>query len=170
MNAAPTNTGSPSTPGPADPGSEPGGDPTARDSTPTLAELYREVILAHAARPVGYQVAVDATHNAEGSNPLCGDHVTLQLQIEDAQVLAAAFTGESCAICTASASLLCEHLPGRPIAEVAVLAESFANAVAGQDDAACPAFLQPMLGVRQYPARLQCALLPWRTAQDALAV
>jgi len=148
--------------------SAPAGEANAPASGESLAELYREVILAHAARPVGYQVAVNATHTAEGSNPLCGDHVTLHLEVAQARVLAAAFSGESCAICMASASLLCEHLPGRPIADVAVLAGGFANAIAGAGDAACPAFLQPMLGVRQYPARLQCALLPWRTAQDAL--
>lgn len=169
MNAAPAKpTRSPGSTSAS--GSEAAAESSDQASGQSLAELYREVILAHAARPVGYQVAVNATHTAEGSNPLCGDHVTLHLQVTDAQILAAAFTGESCAICTASASLLCEHLPGRPVTDVAALSEGFANAIERGGDAACPAFLQPMLGVRQYPARLQCALLPWRTAQDALGI
>jgi nitrogen fixation protein NifU and related proteins len=134
----------------------------------SLAELYREVVLAHAARPVGYQAEIDATHTAEGSNPLCGDHVTLQLEVSGGQVRAAAFSGESCAICTASVSLLCEQLPGRSVKEAGALAARFESAITGNGDQACPDFLKPMLGVRQYPARLQCALLPWRTAQDAL--
>lgn len=137
-------------------------------SAATLAELYREVVLAHAARPNGYMASIETTHTAEGSNPLCGDHVTVQLQVSEGQVVATAFSGESCAICTASVSLLCEHLPGRSVEEIGVLAGGFEQAIADEDDAHCAAFLRPMLGVRQYPARLQCALLPWRTAQDAI--
>lgn len=139
-------------------------------SAATLAELYREVVLAHAARPVGFEASIEATHTAHGNNPLCGDDVTVQLQVGDGQVVAAAFSGESCAICTASVSLLCEHLPGRSVDDIGALAGGFEHAIADEDDAHCPDFLQPMLGVRQYPARLQCALLPWRTAQDAMSL
>jgi nitrogen fixation NifU-like protein len=142
--------------------------PRADADADALASLYREVILAHAARPVGFGKEIDATHECEGSNPLCGDHVTLKLRVCDGVIEAAAFAGESCAICTASTSLLCEHLPGQGTSRLEPLVDGFEAAVQGDEQAACADFLAPMLGVRRYPARLACALLPWRTARKAL--
>ena len=151
----------------------------------SLDELYREIILENAADPCGHGAAIDATHRAEGSNPLCGDVVDLHLRVEGETVTAAAFHGESCAICTAAASLLCRQAPGRAVAELPAsshllhgryvewaetqaLQRGFERALGGDDTAACPDFLEPMLGVRRYPARIACALLPWETAGRAL--
>jgi nitrogen fixation NifU-like protein len=146
-----------------------------------LGSLYRELILSNAAAPCGHEKDIAATHEAAGHNPLCGDEVTVLLQVIDAMVVDAAFQGESCAICTASVSLLCRHLPGQP---VAAIAESWAgfkaaldqqgsttvadNAKAQATGTECPDFMRPMLGVAQYPARIACAELPWATARRAL--
>ncbi len=137
-----------------------------------LATLYREVILAHAAKPHGHGVCIEATHEAEGHNPLCGDQVLVRFAVDSnsGRIEAAAFDGEACAICMASASLLCEHLPGRDSAGVSALLDGYqATLTAGATDvSSCPDFLVPMLGVKDYPARVACATLPWRTALDAL--
>jgi len=133
-----------------------------------LAALYRDAILANAAEPVGFEVEIAATHAAQGHNPLCGDEVTIEFQVRAGQVEAAAFHGASCAICTAAASLLCANAPGQGTDAIGRLASSFAAAVKVQDGAACADFLQPMLGVSRYPARVSCALLPLETAKRAL--
>lgn len=144
---------------------------TAGEPSP-LAALYREVILAHAASPVGEGRPIAVTHEAEGHNLLCGDRVTIRLQVNESTgiIEATAFDAEACAICTASSSLLCEHLPGQPAAGIVTILDGFQQTVAAgaekTDD--CPAYLVPMLGVKDYPARVACATLPWRTAIDAV--
>ncbi len=133
-----------------------------------LRRLYREAVLAHSSAPVGRDQVIEATHQAEGSNPLCGDVVNLQLRVVGGDVEAASFSGESCAICTAAASLLCRHLPGHALTEVSGIRAGFEAAVTGAGEEACPDFLQALLDVRRYPARVACALLPWTTAERAL--
>ena len=78
-----------------------------------LNALYLEAIKQHAADPTGYRQKIDATHQFEEYNPLCGDRILVQLRITQEQVEAAAFDGEACAICMASASLLCGNTPGQ---------------------------------------------------------
>lgn len=138
--------------------------------TARLAELYREAVLANAARPVGHGAELEATHRAEGSNPLCGDEVVMRLRVEADQILGAAFDGEACAICLASASLLCAHLPGHGTGAAAAILAAFRSDLRGAGAGAgeCPGFLAPLLGVRAYPARVACATLPWETAVTAL--
>ncbi len=138
-----------------------------------LSELYREVILSHAVKPVGHEVSIDVTHRAERNNPLCGDHIVVSLQVEDNLVRAATFSGEACAICTASASLLCEHVGGLQSDAIQAALTGFAegldaNGLPVDENHPCPDYLAPMLGVRDFPARVACATLPWETAIAAL--
>ena len=138
-----------------------------------LSELYREVILRNAVNPVGHEVTIDTTHSAERNNPLCGDHITINLQVQDKLVRAAAFSGEACAICLASASLLCEHVPGLQGEALAEALSGFtegldADGLPTDENHPCPEYLAPMLGVRDFPARVACATLPWETAIAAL--
>jgi len=134
-----------------------------------LAELYREAILANAAEPFGHGVEIDPTHRAEGVNPLCGDHVELHLRVADDRIEAAAFHGESCAICTASAALLCRHLSGQSTTDALAVGEAFRAALDTGEIADCPEELQPLMGVRAYPVRVQCARLPWETLTEAFS-
>ena len=83
-----------------------------------IGRLYRDTIKQHAADPVGYRQEIDATHQYEEYNPLCGDRILVQLRIADKRVEAAAFDGEACAICMASASLLCDNTPGHPVSRL----------------------------------------------------
>ena len=136
--------------------------------TATLASLYREVILTHCAAPVGLGKPIEPTHRAARTNPLCGDDIEVQLRIQNGRIEDAAFSGEACAICLASASLLCEHLPGRADADIALILGGFRRGVTTADAATCPGYLQALLGVRAFPARIACATLPWETAVAAL--
>ena len=153
----------------------------------SLAGLYRDAIRRHAANPVGYRRPIAATHRHETYNPLCGDRIEVSLRIAGDAVAEAAFDGEACAICMASASLLCSLAPGRAVAELRQLSDDLQRALNGAvgaglaRDCAQRAVLQneqapdiqeelkPLLGVRPYPSRIRCATLPWAAAVSALA-
>jgi len=94
-----------------------------------LAGLYRAALRQHASAPVGYRKPIAATHRHEEYNPLCGDRIELQLQVSGAQIEAAAFDGEGCAICLASASLLCALAPGRTVEALLQLGENLQKAL-----------------------------------------
>jgi len=130
-----------------------------------LNRLYREAIMRHARNPTGRGKVIRETHRSEQFNPLCGDHIILSLHIESNRVTDAAFAGEACAICTASASLLCEHAPGRSAGEMMSMRRWLESALRSEAPPVTHQALQPLLEVRDYPSRIRCALLPW----DALA-
>jgi nitrogen fixation NifU-like protein len=133
-----------------------------------LSGLYRDAILQHASEPQGFGRKIDATHRKELSNPLCGDRIEVQLRIMNGQVEDAAFSGEACAICMASASLLCETTPGRPVAWLEELHQRLHAALEDGHDLDGADALKPLLGVRPYPSRIRCATLPWAAALGAL--
>jgi nitrogen fixation NifU-like protein len=83
-----------------------------------LRYLYRDAIRQHSSNPVGYRRDIDATHRHEEYNPQCGDRIDVLLRVAGERVEAAAFDGEACAICMASASLLCSLAPGRSVSEL----------------------------------------------------
>ena len=132
-----------------------------------LNALYREAIKQHAANPVGYRQKIDATHQFEEYNPLCGDRIFVQLRIRQEQVEAAAFDGEACAICMASASLLCDNIPGKSVSHLQELHERLLTALESGHDTDGIDPLKPLLGVRSYPSRIRCATLPWTAASKA---
>jgi len=133
-----------------------------------LSRLYRETIMHHAHHPVGFRKAIQATHQNEQFNPLCGDRILVLLEVDGEVVKDAAFDGEACAICKASASILCEQAPGQPVEELAETQHWLATALEGEETSARHEALQPLLGVRRYPSRIRCALLPWEAMVKAL--
>lgn len=138
-------------------------------SEASLKDLYREVVLRNANDPCGFEVDIAATHEAEGHNPVCGDSVVVSLRVSGGTIVEAAFRGASCAICMASSSLMCRHLPGRDLAAVRGGRDGFAASIRTGELGDCPADLHPMVRVRRYPARVECAMLPWDTAVRAAA-
>jgi len=134
-----------------------------------LAEFYRETVLRHSVEPVGFQAEIEATHENEQYNPLCGDRVSMRFQVEGDEIRAAAFDGAACAICMASASMLCAEATGKNISRIQAIYEWLQKALKGSDEAAGPESLHALLGVRRYPSRIKCALLPWVAAVKALA-
>jgi nitrogen fixation NifU-like protein len=134
----------------------------------SLKQLYRDTIRQHAARPVGFRRPINATHRHEGLNPQCGDRVVVELQISDDLIEDIAFEGEACAICLASASLMCENAKGLELKRFGTLKDNLTTALESRDEPGDIAPLSPLLGVRPYPSRIQCATLPWVTAWRAV--
>jgi nitrogen fixation NifU-like protein len=134
-----------------------------------LRDLYQEVILDHNKRPRNFRVIDSASHQAEGFNPLCGDRVTVYLNVQDGVIQDLAFQGSGCAISTASASLMTEALKGKSLEEVEKLFQAFHEVVTG--DGKPPSEigkLTVLAGVRDYPSRVKCATLAWHALHGAL--
>jgi nitrogen fixation NifU-like protein len=135
-------------------------------------QLYQEVILDHNRKPRNWGTLADATHKAEGVNPLCGDHIHLSVKLIDDDVVGAiSFEGESCAICKASASMMTMAVKGRRRAEVEQLVHEFRDMATGKLDTAAVSHhlgrLTVFAGVRDLPTRVKCAILPWHTLHAA---
>jgi nitrogen fixation NifU-like protein len=130
-----------------------------------LAELYQEIILDHNRRPHNYRVMPDATHRAEGHNPLCGDDVEVFLRLDGGRVADISFSGHGCAISRASASLMTTVLKGRSLDEARVIfagLRTLLQADGGELQMEGPlGELAPLGGVRHFPARVKCATLAW---------
>ncbi len=135
-----------------------------------LDQLYQQVILDHNRSPHHYGRLEGATHSARGQDALCGDDILVELRVEDGRIEEAAFSGEACAITTASASMLMDWLVGRTPGEVAAGQERFRRLLeaADQPDDSELGDINHLRSVTGFPARVRNALLPWRTAADAL--
>lgn len=146
------------------------GRPPERGSEP-LQQLYQEVVLDHCRRPRRRGALANATHHAEGDNPLCGDRVAIDLRVgPSGRIEDVAFTGEGCAISTASASMMADAVAGLAAGEARELAARFRGALTGSAEVEAESLgeLAAMLGVRAYPMRVKCATLPWHTLLSAL--
>jgi nitrogen fixation NifU-like protein len=139
----------------------------------SLRELYQDVILDHSRHPRHFGALEDATHKAEGYNPLCGDRVTVYLALDEAgKVADIKFQGRGCAISQASASLMTEMLKGRSREEAQALMDGFLHLVKGEDAGALSAedreSLDVMAGISEFPMRVKCATLAWHTFKSAV--
>jgi nitrogen fixation NifU-like protein len=135
-----------------------------------LSDLYQEVILDHNKRPRNYRTIENATHRAEGYNPLCGDRLSLFVNVDGNMVTDIAFVGSGCAISRASASLMTDSVKGRPVDEVRGLFDRFHRMVTTPVDQTVEDLgkLSVLAGVREFPVRVKCASLPWHTLKAAL--
>jgi nitrogen fixation NifU-like protein len=132
-------------------------------------DLYQETILDHSKRPRNCHPMQDATRQAEGYNPLCGDKLKLYLKMDGDIVADVSFVGSGCAISTASASLMTESLKGKTREEALKLLDKFHELLT--TDVAVTKDLGKLVvfcGVRDYPARVKCATLAWHTLKSAL--
>ncbi|MBN9133582.1 MAG: SUF system NifU family Fe-S cluster assembly protein [Nitrosomonadales bacterium SCN 54-20] len=133
--------------------------------------LYQEVILDHNRKPRNYGKLDKASHHAVGHNPLCGDHLDIDLNLEGEHIEGIAFHGESCAICKASASMMTTVVKGKSLADAEMLIKEFRDMATGTLDLAHPHHLGRLTvfaGVRDLPTRVKCAILPWHTLHAAL--
>ncbi len=137
-----------------------------------LNELYQQVILDHNRRPRNYGKLEDANRQAEGFNPICGDHLTLYLRMNGDVIDDLRFEGEGCAISKASASLMTDSLKGKTTAEAEALFERMHELLTGAGDVEAQAEqlgkLAVFSGVREFPARVKCASLSWHALHSAL--
>ncbi len=133
--------------------------------------LYQEVILDHNKRPRNYGTLEHPSHHAEGHNPLCGDHLSVSLQLQGETIDQIAFHGESCALCKASASMMTAAVKGKTREQAQALTQQFLAMATGKLDLDRPhqiGRLAVFSGVRNLPTRVKCAILPWHTLQAAL--
>ena len=137
-----------------------------------LEELYQQVILDHSRRPRNFGPLEGEATRVHGDNPSCGDEIHLAVRFgADGGVEEVKFTGQGCAISQASASLMTLKLKGRPRAEAEAMLNAFHDLVT-KEVAEPPkqlGDLRLLQGVRKFPQRVKCAMLPWRAFEQALA-
>jgi nitrogen fixation NifU-like protein len=138
-----------------------------------LRELYQETILDHNRSPRNFRKMENATRTVEGFNPLCGDHLHLYLLIENNRLKDVAFEGKGCAISKASASLMSAELKNKTTEEAREIFERFHQMVTAEMeekiDLHAMGKLAAFSGIREFPVRVKCAILPWRTLEAGLA-
>lgn len=139
---------------------------------PELSELYQQLIVDHNRNPRNFQRLENANRTAFGDNPLCGDRIELFLRVEDDTIKEIGFQGSGCAISQASASLMTQAVQGKSTAEAQALFKAFHEMVTGagakEIDRKLLGKLAAFAGVREFPARVKCANLPWHTLRAAL--
>jgi nitrogen fixation protein NifU and related proteins len=137
-----------------------------------LSELYQQVILDHNKKPRNFRKLETANHSAEGFNPLCGDQLTVYLNLEDDLVKDVGFEGSGCAISKASASMMTQAVKGKSKEQAENLFQEFHSMVTGALDVETQenslGNLKIFAGVREFPVRVKCATLPWHTMHAAL--
>ena len=137
-----------------------------------LDDLYQEVILDHNKSPRNFRVIENADSRAEGYNPLCGDHITVYVELKDGVIKDISFQGSGCAISKASASLMTAELKGKSKAQAEELFENVHKMLTGEPGSEEAANrvgkLEILSGVCKFPARVKCASLAWHTVHSAL--
>ena len=142
------------------------------DASAQVQDLYRELILDHSRRPRHFGRLADATHTADGINPLCGDKLKVYLRInEQREIVSSSFEGSGCAISVASASLMTDTVTGLPVEDAEACFEAVVQRLTEGRSASTAARLDTLRaldGVRAFPARVKCATLAWRALHVAL--
>lgn len=138
-----------------------------------LRDLYQELIIDHSMRPRNLRALPEPpSRHALGHNPLCGDRVTVYVELEGDVLSDVSFEGSGCAIATASASLMTEALRGKTLAEVDHIFQRFHALVTGVavpiEDAEDLDKLEVFSGVSEYPLRVKCATLAWHALNAAI--
>ena len=138
-----------------------------------LRNLYRELIIDHARSPRHFGKLTSATHAAQGINTLCGDKLHLYLQLDaERRIIDASFEGSGCAISVASASLLTETVIGMHALDAleyfAAMTRQLTTEDCGQAQDIDLGTLSALLSVREFPARVKCATLPWHALNSAI--
>lgn len=137
---------------------------------PSLNQLYQEILMDHYRDPRNFGELSDPDCRAEGFNPMCGDRVEISLRFSPDKkcLLEQRFKGEGCSICMASASMMTEEISGKSIAEILHQVQGVRDHLQGKSSEAFEGDLAALEGVRRFPVRIKCALLPWTTLRDAI--
>lgn len=128
--------------------------------------IYQSALLAHHKSPVGFQDVFAANVCKTGHNPACGDEIEVSIKLDEHSILAISFDGESCAICRASASIMCQQIQQLDIKETVQLIKGIEQKF--QRKSEFNEGFEPLNAVHKFPIRVQCALLPWRTLNECL--
>ena len=134
-----------------------------------IDDLYQEVILDHAKSPRNFGVLEQYTCTAEGNNPMCGDQLTVYVDIHDGVVSDVSYRARGCAISIASASIMSSMIKGRTLEEVNILFDKFHMLCTGQEveDVDDIERLRVLSGVSKFPTRVKCATMSWHAVKEA---
>jgi nitrogen fixation NifU-like protein len=146
---------------------------------PGLEDLYREIILDHYRTPRNRgELPVPPARHAEGHNPLCGDEISVYLDVERQDgvdiVSDVKVTGQGCSISQSSASMMSQAVKGKSVADVRALVRKFKGMMSIDTDGDEPMAdvplgdLEALQGVVKFPVRIKCATLAWNTLTQAL--
>ena len=135
-----------------------------------ISGLYQEVILDHAKSPRNFGVLEQYTCTAEGNNPMCGDQLTVYIDIKDDVVSDVSYRARGCAISIASASIMSSMIKGRTIEEVHILFDKLHKLCTGQEvaDDDDTEKLRVLSGVSEFPTRVKCATMSWHAVDSAI--
>lgn len=135
-------------------------------------DLYRETILDHYHNPRNHGVIDDPSATVEGVNPLCGDELTLYIKVENGKINDVKLTAKGCSINTASGSMMSEAVIGKSIEEAGDVIDSFKKMMLNKNEHVDfedeLEDLGALEGVKKYPVRIKCALLPWNTLVEGI--
>ncbi len=132
--------------------------------------LYKDIILDHYRNPRNARPLAEPDATCEGNNPLCGDQVVVQVKLRRGRVEDITVQSRGCSISRASGSIMTKAVKGTLVSETLALYRRFSDAVQGSGPRLSGAGdLEALQGVRKFPGRTQCALLPWTTLERALA-
>ncbi|MFV0306626.1 MAG: Fe-S cluster assembly sulfur transfer protein SufU [Desertimonas sp.] len=144
---------------------------------PGLEDLYREIILDHYRTPRNRgELPIPPAQLAQGHNPLCGDEITVYVQLEGDVVADVKVGGQGCSISQSSASMMTQAIKGKSIGEVRALVRRFKSMMSIEDESDSGSETEPvslgdleaLQGVVKFPVRIKCATLAWNTLLDAL--
>lgn len=135
-----------------------------------IDDLYQDLVMEHKRAPRHFGAIAAPTHEAQGRNPQCGDEVRVQVRVEGDHVRDIGFTGQGCAICIASTSMMTEAVLGAEVEAARALQQRFRAVLTGQaqPEETSLGKLESLAGVRAYPSRIKCALLGWHALMHAL--
>ncbi|MGB9735751.1 MAG: Fe-S cluster assembly sulfur transfer protein SufU [bacterium] len=135
----------------------------------SLEELFKEIIIEHYQHPKNHGHIEHPDVKSDGSNPLCGDEITMELTFDDDRIKEIMFTGSGCSISQSAASMITEAVKGKTIQEAKRLMEEYKNMLAGKDyDSELLGDLEALSDVKRYPARVKCASLSVAVLDQAL--
>ncbi len=133
-----------------------------------LDDMYRDLILDHYEHPRNCRQVDDPTAGEDGHNPLCGDNVEIKVKADDGKLATLSVCTKGCAICTASGSIMSGVLKNKSVEEAKELVQLMKGYLKGErelPDTVTSTELKALHGVRKFPVRIKCALLPWTTLE-----
>jgi nitrogen fixation NifU-like protein len=135
----------------------------------TYRQVFGEILADHQENPRHYGKVDDFTIKEEGYNSSCGDRVIVYLKMNNEIIEEYSFECESCLICKASSSIMFSMLKELSKDQIFVLIKDFQEKLQGtilveepEEDIAA------LYGVKKFPTRIKCALLPWNTLKKGL--
>lgn len=136
-----------------------------------LKSLYQQLILDHYRNPRNKGELPERTVDIHMANPVCGDEIHLQLQIEDDVIVDARHVGQGCSISQAAVSMMTNLIKGKPLSDAEGVAERFTAMMHGDEEMAQDKSLgdlRALQGVSKFPVRIKCALLAFDALQEAI--